>query len=420
MRKVYLIFTFVLLIGVLAGCGQDGSAVEITVVSPFDASDGNRNNFVGALEAFESSTEFSVIDVSEKSSEEWKAKVRDEFQSGKDPDVLFYFTGADADKLVEGDKFVSLSDIRKSYPDYASNMKDSMMPVSTFDGRQYAVPVNGYWEGMFVNKKVLEACGVDVPGADYTWDRFLEDCRIIKNNGYTPISCSLMEVPHYWFEYAVFNNGSITNHVKLPQNSGDAIGQKWAAGLLDIKYLYENGFFPENTTTISYDDACLLMVDNEAAFMIDGSWKVGWFLENAANIDDFAVTYVPAKGERAATEIVGGLSMGYYITKKAWDDPKKSPACVAFVEAMTTDEVVSAFAALSVTALKNGTTPMENADSLAVSALAMTKNCTGIVPAAQDNLNASARSAFFEDFGNIVTGRTTPEEAIDKCLSIKE
>ena len=411
-------------ISMFAGCNRNGgksgagATVTITVVSPFDSDDGNRANYVNAYKAYEEASGNTVDDRSSASNEEWKAKVLADFDAGNEPDVLFYFTGADADKLVQNGKVVSVSDIRKEYADYASNMKDSMMPVSTADGRQYAVPVNGYWEGLFVNRKVLDACGIAVPGADYTWSAFLEDCRIIKSKGYTPIACSLAEVPHYWFEYCTFNNGSISSHVKLPGKATDSVGANWAAGLTDIRELYDRGFFPENTTTATDSETASLMLENKAAFMIDGSWKVGWFQANAADISDFCVTFVPAKGERRATDIIGGLSMGYYISKKAWDDPKKRDACVRFVTAMTTDSVVSSFGALSVTALKNGTSAAGNASPLETSALAMTKGCTGIVPAAQDMLIPSARNALFSDVTGIVTGLVSPEDAIDNSLAM--
>ena len=42
------------------------------------------------------------------------------------------------------------------YPEYASNMKDDMIPASPADGVQYAVPFYGYWEGLYVNKAVMK------------------------------------------------------------------------------------------------------------------------------------------------------------------------------------------------------------------------------------------------------------------------
>ena len=421
MKRVYILIAAAVFLGSLTGCGsgsKEEKGVEIKVVTPFSSDDGNRENFVNAYRAYEEATGNSVVDLSFTSNEAWKLQVTEDFETGNEPDVLFYFTGADADKLVESGKLVSISDIRREYPDYAENMKESMMPVSTLDGRQYAVPVNGYWEGLFVNRRVLESCGVELPGADYSWDKFLADCEIIKANGHTPIACSLAEVPHYWFEFCTFNNGSLANHLILPDNSGDDAGRKWAAGLMDIKELYVKGYFPENTTTASNQETAQLIIDNEAAFLLDGSWQVGWFQGNARDISDFMVTFVPSKGERRPTDIIGGLSMGYYITKQAWDNPQLREACVEFVKAMTTDEVVSSFGALSVTALRNGTNPPENMDPLVVSALEMTKNCTGIVSAAQDMLTPDARAVLFDGVVDIADGAASPQEFIDACLAI--
>lgn len=393
--------------------------VEITVVTSYGGDDGNRANYEAAFRAYEAASGNIVKDASATSNEEWKARVMTDFQTGSEPDVLFYFNGVDSNALIEGGKVVSIDEIRAEYPEYASNMKDGMLGASPVDGKNYSVPVNGYWEGLYVNLKVLKDCGVAVPGPDYTWEQFLADCETIKSKGYTPIACSLQEVPHYWFEFCIYNHGSAANHGQLPETSSDEVGQKWAAGLNDIKTLYEKGYFPVNTLTATDPETFQLMADNQAAFAIDGSWKIGWFQANAADINDFTVVFVPGMGDRAATDIIGGLSMGYYITRKAWDDPVKREACVEFVMAMTTDEVVSTFGATAVTALKNGTTPPAETDALINAALAMTKGATGVVGAVQDSLNPNARGEMFSQIKNIVTGAVTAEEVIDSVLAIK-
>jgi len=292
--------------------------------------------------------------------------------------------------------------------------------ASPVDGKNYSVPVNGYWEGLFVNKKVLDEAGVAVPGADYTWEQFLNDCEKIKTAGFTCVAVSLQEVPHYWFEYTVFNHGSVANHLDIPKTADDAVAQKWAAGLEDIKVLYEKGYLPANTLTATDAETFQLMADHKAAFAIDGSWKIGWFQSNADDINNFTVTYVPAQGDRAATDIIGGLSMGYYITRKAWNDPEKQKACVDFVGMMTSDDVVSTFGATAVTALKKGTTPPQDADALVTAALAMTKGATGISPAVQDLLTGEARADLFANVKNVVTGKITATDAIASMISFNQ
>jgi raffinose/stachyose/melibiose transport system substrate-binding protein len=401
------------------GASSAVKPVEITVVTSYGGDDGNRANYEAAYKAYEKATGNTVKDASGTSNEEWKSKIMADFETGAEPDVLFYFNGVDSNKLVQGGKVIGIDEIRKKYPDYAANMKDDLMGASPVDGKDYSVPVNGYWEGLYVNKKVLKDCGVEVPGKSYTWDQFRKDCETIKGKGYSPIACSLQEVPHYWFEFCVLNHGTVANHAKIPASSSDEAGKAWTAGLNDIKSLYEKGCFPKNTTTAKDAETFQLMADNKAAFAIDGSWKIGWFQQNAKNLDNYTVTYVPAENQRKATDIIGGISMGYYITKKAWDDSTKQKACVDFVKAMTTDDVVAKFGATAVTALKNGVKTPSNADSLTKAAITMVSGMSGIAPAAQDGLNQTARNDLFANVKNIVTGKITADKAVDKCLAIK-
>ena len=336
---------------------------ELYVVTSYGGNDGNRGDFEAAVKAYESATGNMVIDGSATSNEGWKAKVLADFETGSEPDVLFFFTSADVDPIIKAKRVVSIEEIRLLFPDYAANMKQSMLAQAE-DGNHYAVPSAGYWENLFVNKRVLEACGVALPGADYTWEQFLIDCETIKNCGYIPIACSLYEVPHYLFEFAVMNNGTLEDHLQVPalDEAGNLISdeaaQSWIGALQDIRSLYQMGYFPGNTLTAANAQTVSLFAEGEAAFLIDGSWQVGYFSEHhSEHLADYAVSCVPAKGSRQATEAIGGISMGYFITRKAWENPEKREAAVEFVMHLTSDEVLSTFIRTEVTALKDGASP---------------------------------------------------------------
>ncbi len=414
-KLISILLVLAMVLSFVAVTAADDS-VTINVVTSYGGDDGNRKNFEAAVKAYEEATGNKVNDGSATSNEEWKAKVLTDFETGSEPDVLFYFTNADAEPFVSAGKVVSLEEIRKEYPEYAANMKDSMMAVAA-DGKQYSVPSSGYWENMFVNKKVLADCGLAVPGPDYTWEQFLADCETIKANGFTPIACSLVEVPHYWFEFMVMNNGTVANHLDIPASADDAAGQKWVKGLNDIKDLYERGFFPANTLTASDAETVELFNAGDAAFLIDGSWKVGYFTQNAADLNDFAISYVPGKGDRKASEAIGGISMGYFITTKAWNDPAKREAAVKFVEMLTSDETLSTFVTTEVTALKNGAKPA-GLNPLQQSAADANANVTAIAGAVQDLLTAEARGDLFANVQNIVTGKITAEDALTAALKL--
>ena len=401
------------------------TSVTLNVVTSYGGDDGNRKNFEKAVADYEAATGNKINDGSATSNEEWKAKVLTDFETGSEPDVLFFFTNADADPIINAGKVVSIEEIREVYPDYATNMKDSMLATAS-DGSHYAVPSSGFWENMFVNKSVLDACGVAVPGPDYTWDQFLADCETIKENGYTPIACSLFEVPHYWFEFMVMNNGSIDNQLEVPTVDADgklvddAVSQKWIAALEDIKALYEAGYFPSNTLTATDAETVALFGEGEAAFLIDGSWKVGYFTENHPdNLEDYVISYVPGKGDRPASDAIGGISMGYFITRKAWDDPDKREAAIEFVSHLTADEVLSTFVTTEVTALVNGASPA-GLNTIQQSAADANASITGVVGAVQDTITSEAKGDLFGNIQKVVTGQMTAAEAVESAMKLNQ
>ncbi len=429
MKKRLLLFLLFALL--LSACGKDAQLpqangqgnVTLTVVTSYGGDDGNREPFAAAVQAYQDATGNTVLDNSALSNEEWKTKVLTDFMTGSEPDVLFYFTTADADPFINAGKVVSIEEIREVYPDYATNMKESMMATAA-DGRHYAVPSYGYWEKLFVNRAILSACGVSVPGPDYTWEQFLSDCKTIQEAGYTPIACSLYEIPHYWFEFAVMNNGSIENHLEIPRldEQGNLIldetAQKWIHGLEDMKQLYQAGFFPVNTLTATDAQTADLFGRGEAAFLIDGSWKVGYLTANyPKNAEQFLVSYVPGKGDRPATDAIGGISMGYFITRKAWEDPEKRQAAVEFVFHMTSEEVLSTFVTTEVTALVNGAAPA-GLNPLQQTAADANICITRVVGAVQDTISVEAKAALFASIQRVVTEQMTPEAAVEAAIRL--
>lgn len=433
MKKRVLCLLALLLL--LSACGTRGTShtpetakpqtkkipVELHVVTSYGGNDGNRGDFEAAVKAYEASTGNIVIDGSATSNEGWKAKVLADFETGSEPDVLFFFTNADVDPIIQAQRVVSIEEIREIYPDYAANMKEAMLAQAA-DGSHYAVPSAGYWENLFVNTRVLEACGVAVPGTEYTWEQFLEDCETIKSCGYIPIACSLYEVPHYLFEFAVMNNGTLEDHLEVPSldEQGELIdneaARKWVGALTDITELYQRGFFPENTLTAADAETVAAFAEGKAAFLFDGSWQVGYLTEHhGERLTDFAVTCVPAKGQRKATEAIGGISMGYFITRKAWEDPEKREAAVEFVTQLTSNEVLSTFIRTEVTALTDGAKP-EGLNCLEQSAADINAQLTGVSQAVQDSISAEAKSTLFASIQKVVTGRMTPEAAVASAM----
>lgn len=445
-KVVAILLTTVLAGTMLTGCGgsagadsdkaqseegeASGEPVELNVTTTFAGEDSNAGNYRDGIAAWEEASGNTVNDGSASADETFKTTIATDFEMDAEPDVLFFYTGADANDFVSGGKVMSIEQIREKYPDYASNMDDSRIPVSLVDGKSYAVPTNGYWEGLFCNTEVLEDCGIEVPGADYTWEQFMDDCSKIKEKGYTPVAAALGNIPHYWWEYSIFNNETdISKHAEVPADISGA--DAWVAGMNDVKAMYEAGCFPENTLSATDDETFQLFVQDKAAFLVDGSWKIGGIVGacqsdpndpatlDQEKLDKFAVTYVPAKGARKATDLIGGFSMGYYITAKAWEDPDKQAAAVDFVNFMTSDDMIMKFAQHSANPLKE--TPdvdKTQFNSLQLNALEMAEGTTSFVDAAQDVFNGECRVSTFDGMPQIVTGEVDAKDAVEEGLKV--
>lgn len=406
--------------------------VELDVVTTFAGEDSNAKNYLDGIAAWQEETGNTVNDNSATSDETFKTTVVSDFEMDAEPDVLFFFTGADANSFIEADKVISIEDIRKEYPDYAANMDDEKIPASIVNGKKYAVPTNGYWEAMFVNTKVLADCGIEVPGEDYSWDQFMKDCAVIKEKGYASVAAALGNIPHYWWEYSIFNNeADLAAHGEVP--AADA-ADAWVSGMEDVKAMYEAGCFPENTLSATDDETFQLFTQDKAAFLLDGSWKVGGIVGACQSdpedpstldteaLDKYDVTFVPSKGgARKASDLIGGFSMGYYITKKAWEDPEKKEAAVDFVNYMTSDDMILKFAQHSANPLKEAPeADTESMNSLQLKAIEFGSKVTSYTAAVQDSFQGECRVPTFDGMPAIVTGEVDAADAVAEGFAIYE
>ncbi len=408
---------------------EEEESISLRVTTTFTAEDGNSQNYQEALEAFKEESGYNITDLSSLSDETFKTRILQDFETGSEPDVLFFFTGADANSFIRAGKVVDLEEIRAEYPDFASNMEEELIPHSLIDDKAYAVPLIGYWEALYVNTRILSIAGVDMPGKDYTMEQFMTDCARIKEAGFLPIAGSLGDIPHYWWEYAVFNCTGTSDHLLIPQRASDRMGQNWVKALRELKLLYEENFFAGNTLNTTDDEAFTNFTAGRAAFLLDGSWKLGSIVQACMNGDGtgvdtdklsrFSVTYVPGTDKRRATQMIGGVSMGYYITRKAWDDPEKRAAAVAFVSYMTSDEIVQKFARYNMTALKDSEAGrLEAGNSLEQAAADMVAGAESFTPAVQDLFQGQCREPIFDGMPQILTGRVTPYQAVEKSLDL--
>ena len=114
--------------------------VELVVTTTFAGEDSNAQNYKDAVKGWEAETGNAVVDTSATADETFKTRVATDFETGSEPDVLFFFNGADSNSFIEAGKVVPIDEIRAEYPDYASNMNEDLIAASLVTARNTRYP----------------------------------------------------------------------------------------------------------------------------------------------------------------------------------------------------------------------------------------------------------------------------------------
>jgi raffinose/stachyose/melibiose transport system substrate-binding protein len=248
--------------------------------------------------------------------------------------------GSDAEPFVAGNKFVTIEEIQKDYPDFAADhdIKSIAASATASDGNHYFVPGPGYSEALFANKKVLAEAGVTLPDEKTTYEAWVADLKKIKDAKFIPLATVFApaEGIHYLWEYTSYNNEKVAKDHGTYDAKDAAKVAAYAAGLDDIKALYDDGLLYPSADSATNGDAFAALVADKAAFFVGGSWSYNVEGDAAKNI---AITYFPSKGnDRKNTDAIGGISMGFAISRKAYEDPSKRDGVVNFVNTVTNAE----------------------------------------------------------------------------------
>ena len=394
---------------------QGGSAKKttLTVASSFAGEDSQTETYRLLIRNYEGSAGHTVENNSLAPTEEWQSQIRGSFRSGSEPDVLYFYTGSEAEEFVKLQKVVPLEVIREEYPDYGKTVSQAAYEQtrSPSDNKNYAVPVVGDWEGMYVNKELFETEKLSFP---QTWNQLLTVCQTFKDKGITPVSLSLSEDPLYWAEHLVFNYTGYEKHTVLPEALED-LAPSYEKGINDFKILYDKGFLPENTASLSKKQAIALFNEKKAAMFMGGHQDI----KDITDKDNVEVIPFPVKeGEaRENGHMIGGFSMGFYITKKAWDDPDKRKAAADFVTAMSSQSALAMFS-------KGGAaTPASSSESvtgsyLEKSATAVTLTAKKWTHSVRNGIKETTRNQYVKDLANAVTGKNdmTVPKAVENLV----
>lgn len=384
-----------LLLSLCLWATASAEGVRLRTVSSFAGADTASEAYVDILNAYEARTGNTVNDVSAASDEHWKTSVLNDFAAGNEPDILFFFAaGADSAPILS--KVVPVAEINAAYPELRLPENEALREA---DGAVYAVPVRGYWEGLYVNTDLFEACGLALPS---DWETLTAAIRGFREAGIVPISVSLTDIPHYLAEFSLLACATPEEQQARPRTL-EEVPASWFRAMELIRELYEMGAFAENANATYESAATALFRNKQAAMQFDGSWLAVSLPPE--NMETTAVMAMPLRnGEGTADCFIGGVSMGFYLTRRAWDSPRRD-AAVSLLAALTHPDSLKRLGNQAITG------------RLLQSAYAMAEGRQMVAPL-QDAMNREAREAWLlECIPAVAEGRMTAQECWARVMS---
>ena len=394
--RKWIAVTAALLLTVLAGTGTAEGGVTLRTISCFAGLDGSADEYVAILQHYESMTGNTVIDNSSIIDEAWKTAILKDFAAGNEPDILFFFAaGADSAPILS--RVVSLEEINADYPDMNLPEADILREP---DGKVYAVPVRGYWEGLYVHTDLFELYHAPLPT---DWDSLMEAVRIFRENDIIPIAVSLSDIPHYLAEMSLLACASKEDLAARPKTF-EEVPASWLEAMSMIRELAEAGAFADNAWSTYETASTNLFLTKKAAMQMDGSWLESSF--SYGMMDTLRVLPMPLRnGEGVSDCYLGGVSMGFYLTRRAWESGRRD-AAVALLKELTSEESIRELGSSSLSGrLLDSAKDMQTGRQM--------------VSPLQDAMNSKAREVWLlECIPAVAEGTMTPEECWRRVMSL--
>ena len=399
----------------LTGCQSENTfdkSITLQTASMFGGADESAVYYKNLIEQFQQQNIDVVIeDNSDESTESWKENILQRFESGETtPDVLIYFTGADARELIFDNQFVPIDEIQEKYPEYAANIRESAIEfMRELDGEYYCVPVRGFWEGLYCNQDIFNRYGLALPD---DWESFECAIKTFRQNGVTPIAVSFSDVPHYWIEHMILSIGGVSEHELNPVGF---IPESWVDAMAELKRIYDIGAFNDNCMDINNADAITMFTDKKAAMLLDGSWS----LSAISSKNSTVVLPFPAfsNEKKDRTDIISGYSTGVYISRNAWDDPIKQEAAVRFASYLTSNDSIAYLCQAG--GMPSAEVPITSEDNqLYSSVVDIQKNAAHMVMPIDAKLYKDSWQHFCMLIPKLLEGEISPEALIENVTDL--
>lgn len=424
MKKLLaLLLTCIMMTSVFAGCGS--KKTEDMVLRVAALSSGYEATKSGmwkeVCDAFTKQTGVKVELTLEKNLED---VISASMQGGDFPDVVLLATGREAaltEQFIRDKNLTDLTDVlnmtipgedKKVKEKLAGGFTDSVATNPYGDGKTYLMPMFYSPCGLFYNKALFEAKGWEVPK---TWDEMWALGDKAKKDGiylFTYPTTGYFDAFFYALMYSVGGAEFFDKATHYEKDIWDSEEGKLCLDIMAKLATYTNPKTPAQANDQDFTKNQLMVMQNEALFMPNGTWIVGEMQDaTAAEGFKWGMTALPAVKEN-------GDRYSYTWIEQIWvpKDAENIKDAKKFISYMYSDKACEIFAS------RNAIQPVLNiADKLKEENKLFYSIYDNGAKAAMGNFAAyksvaglgSVNEVFFEPINSLVSGKIQKEKWIE-------
>ena len=160
------------------------------------------------------------------------------YRGASTPDVIYYSAIDDMSEL--SDFFMTVDDIRKDYPKFASNVSEAAINSAAADnGGRYCIPVRGEWRGIVINAALFRRSSLKIPEK---WEDIVRAALHFEKNQKVSLFANSLEESGALIEYMVRGLGGTDSLYSAMKGSPD---DNWTTALEAIEALDALNAFPK-------------------------------------------------------------------------------------------------------------------------------------------------------------------------------
>lgn len=229
-----------------------------------------------------------------------------------------------------------LKDLSKE--DCMKNVLPSSLPAGSYNGKQYALPMDYAGIGIIYNKEIFKSVGIEAPE---TFEDLVDVCDALKEAGYVPFAGLLKEnwsVGHFitLVHTALLSEKGIEPAAFIDSmNKGNAsYGDVDTDKLFKIMDFYKNNM-NKNASEMGGNEQQQSFAKGESAMMVQGLWSYIDAKKFNANLDAGFVPF-PVFEDASKNKFYADVDSTFGISSQS--SPEKQAAAVKFLNWLSAEE----------------------------------------------------------------------------------